>query len=283
MPLKFTCPRCKTVLTLPQTVAGSYVKCGHCRGRVWVPESPGSGGESPAGAGLPPGQPAAAVPGVPGGPPPAAPAAAPGAQASAPMSQSPGPAPSAPPPAPWTAAGRAIARPSSGGPAGRKARFVSAGTVDSRLQPAADGKLPGLRLQQDEPAEKRKEKSEGSSVHPLVLFCALCLSMLVSITMVVVDFDGPQTEHSREQAQARWTIEREYFSHLDPNEPLVEYQILLRDAHRAYARGDRQAECETYHRVLRLLRAERDRFAGITGSPSSDRKLEELITVILQE
>lgn len=291
MPLKFTCPRCKKTLALPHTVAGSYVKCGHCDGRVWVPETLGRDGERPAGAGASPSQPDAEAPDAPAAhrshgavdiPPPAAPTAAPGAQASTSQS-SPGPAPSASPPAPWTAAGRAIARPSSGGLAGRKARFVTAATVDSRLQSAADGKLPGLRLQQDEPTEKGKETPEGSSVHPLVLFCALCLSMLVSITMVVVDFDGPQTEHSRARAQARWTIEREFFSHLDRNERLVDYQLLLREAHRAYARGDRQAEREAYRQVLRLLWAERGRFEGLTGSPASDHKLEELITVILQE
>lgn len=107
--------------------------------------------------------------------------------------------------------------------------------------------------------------------------------MLVTITMFMVDLDGPRTERGAEEAQARWTIEREYFSHLDPNEPLVEYQLLLREAQRAHVRGDRQTERDAYRRVLRLLRAERDRFEGITGSPGSDRKLEDLITVILQE
>jgi len=171
----------------------------------------------------------------------------------------------------------------AGAPGARKARFVTAGAAQSRLQPAADGKLPGLQLEQDKPAEKPKEKTEGSSIHPLVLFCALCLSLLVSITMVLVDVEGPQTNRNREQLEARWTIEREYFSHLDPNQSLAPYQLLLREAQRAHTRGDRETEQNAYRDVLRLLRAERDRFAGLTGSPSNDRKLEQLITTILQE
>ncbi len=78
-------------------------------------------------------------------------------------------------------------------------------------------------------------------------------------------------------------IEREYFSHLDPNEPLVAYQLLLREAQRAYTRGDKQAERDAYRSVLRLLRAERGRFEGLTGSPKSDEDLENHITIILQE
>lgn len=200
------------------------------------------------------------------------------------MPTTPTPTPPAPPAAPWTAAGQSQGRAQAAvAPTGRKARFVTAGTAESRLQPSADGKLPGLKLEKEEPAEKPKEKPEGAALHPLVLFCALCLSVLVSITMVLVDVDSPQSDRGREQAQARWTIEREYFSHLDPNEPLVTYQLLLREAQRAHTRGDRQAERDAYRAVLRVLRAERNRFEGLTGSPGSDRKLEELITEILRE
>lgn len=310
MPLKLNCPRCKKALTLPRNVAGSYTKCAHCGGRIWVPELPGSEsgvapGSTPAPVapiprgtppGIPPGTAPVAPPGTPPGPlpPPVAPSVPgvgqpmsptrPSAPVSAPPAASVPPSMPAPTAAPWTAAGQARgAAQAAGATGGRKARFITAGTAESRLQPATDGKLPSLKLEQDEPTEKPKEKSEGATIHPLVLFCALCLSVLVSITMVLIDVDSPQTDRSREQTQARWTIEREYFSHLDPNQPLVAYQLLLRDAQRAHARGDQQAERDAYRRVLRLLRAERDRFTGLTGSPKSDRELEELITTILRE
>ncbi len=285
MPLKLNCPRCKKALTLPRSTAGSYTKCAHCGGRVWVPEVPGPEAKRPAGAGAAGGKASAAASAgaayVPSPPPAGKQAASPAGPPSAAHAPSP-PAPATPPAAPWTAQGQAQGQDATS-PERRKARFVTARTAESRLKLAADGKLPGLKLEQDEPAEQPKKKADGTSLHPLVLFCALCLSVLLSITMVLLDVDSPQTEHDRERAQARWTIEREYFSHLDPNEPLVEYQLLLREAQRAHSRGDRQAERDAYHRVLRLLRAERDRFEGLTGSPSNDRKLQELITVILHE
>lgn len=292
MPLKLNCPRCKKALTLPRSTAGSYTKCAHCGGRVWVPEVPGPEAKKPTGARAPGGKASAAASGSPAYPPPPPTAASPAAPPNVPPSPShtpsppepatPSPAPATPPAAPWTAQGQAQGQDATS-PERRKARFVTARTAESRLKPGADGKLPGLKLEQDEPAEQPKKKADGTSLHPLVLFCALCLSVLLSITMVLLDVESPQNERDRERAQARWTIEREYFSHLDPNEPLVEYQLLLREAQRAHARADRQAERDTYRRVLRLLRAERDRFEGLTGSPSNDRKLQELITVILHE
>ncbi len=270
MPLKLTCPRCKKALTLPRNVAGSYTKCAHCGGRIWVPEIPGTESGAAPSAGP---SPVATTP----------PEVAPGAPAAGQPVQATRP-PTAPPAAPWTAAGQARGPAQAAGAlTGRKARFVTAGRAESRLQPAADGKLPSLKLEQDEPTEKPKEKADGTAIHPLVLFCALCLSVLISITMVLIDIDSPQTDRGREQIQARWTIEREYFSHLDPNQPLVPYQLLLREAQRAHARSDQRAERDAYRAVLRLLRAERGRFEGLTGSPKSDRELEELITVVLRE
>ncbi|MCX7428253.1 MAG: hypothetical protein NTW96_21820, partial [Planctomycetia bacterium] len=58
----------------------------------------------------------------------------------------------------------------------------------------------------------------------------------------------------------------------------------LREAQRAASRGDRAGERRLYRQVLDLLRAERDRFdKGLTGSRDRDKKLEELISVMLRE
>ena len=36
MSIKLDCPRCKTLLQVPNKLAGGYVNCPHCKGRLWV-------------------------------------------------------------------------------------------------------------------------------------------------------------------------------------------------------------------------------------------------------
>ena len=36
MAIKLDCPRCKTLLQVPNKMAGGYVNCPHCKGRLWV-------------------------------------------------------------------------------------------------------------------------------------------------------------------------------------------------------------------------------------------------------
>ena len=36
MPIKIECPRCRTRLQIPSRLAGGYVNCPQCKGRVWV-------------------------------------------------------------------------------------------------------------------------------------------------------------------------------------------------------------------------------------------------------
>jgi hypothetical protein len=65
---------------------------------------------------------------------------------------------------------------------------------------------------------------------------------------------------------------------------LAPYQRHLRDAQRAYARGDTAAERQNYRRVLQLLRAEgRSRFSSLTTTPTQDRELEELLAILLTD
>lgn len=89
------------------------------------------------------------------------------------------------------------------------------------------------------------------------------------------------------QNQAKWAarrvIEEEFFSNLDSPAPRDRYQIYLRDAQRAYARGDRVTERKLFRQVLDLLRAERGPFDTITGTPSRDKRLEEQIVILLRE
>ena len=62
MPVSVDCPRCKHPLSVPESQAGSYIRCPQCRGRLWVPSEeerqealkevaqPGGVGAGPVGA-----------------------------------------------------------------------------------------------------------------------------------------------------------------------------------------------------------------------------------------
>jgi hypothetical protein len=97
--------------------------------------------------------------------------------------------------------------------------------------------------------------------------------------------DNSPTEPQPDVAKwrARRVIEEEYFSSLDSPEVRDRYQVFLRDAQRAYARGDRVAERKAYGKVLDMLRAEHGPFDAVTGSPSRDKRLEEQIIVLMRE
>jgi hypothetical protein len=162
----------------------------------------------------------------------------------------------------------------------KRARFITADAAQSGLQLAADGKLPELHLQEGNKKEKAEGKSSG--VNPLVLMGVLCLSVAMSIFLVLYNFNQGGDSLQRTKDDARANI-REFYSDPDKKKPLEPYQILLREAERAHSRGDRPAEIKSYKRVLDLLRAERGPFEkGPTGSPKRDRELLDLIRILLK-
>jgi hypothetical protein len=118
-------------------------------------------------------------------------------------------------------------------------------------------------------------------MNPIVLVGVICMSVALSILGVL--WEAPGSGAANDKAAARQRIQDEYFSGY-ANEPLEPHQEYLREAQRAASRGDRDGERRLYHQVLDLLRAERDRFdKGLTGSRDRDKKLEELISVMLRE
>ncbi len=245
MSIKLDCPRCKTLLQVPNKLAGGYVNCPHCKGRVWV--SKDAAAEKT----------------------PTAPLADP------PLKKEPVPI-EPPPPAPAKSD-----PPQPPAPRKKVARFISAETADSTLRPAADGKLPELQL--DEGAVRQKPQEKSSSMNPLVLLGVLSVSVVLSIVLAMIDLGSPAAPRSERKEQMRYLIERDFFGsgNID-NRALKSYQILLREAQRAYTRGDYKTERKNYRRVLEMLRAERgaDR-KGLTGSRRRDKKLEEAISVLL--
>ena len=98
--------------------------------------------------------------------------------------------------------------------------------------------------------------------------------------MVLVLLDvGPSSAASSQRKDAmRQTIERRLFRLRTASESkdLEPYQVLLREAQRAYTRGDRKTERDDYRKVLDMLRAERGSYEkGLTGSRTSDKELED--------
>ena len=156
------------------------------------------------------------------------------------------------------------------------ARFIAAESKDSTVQLTAEGKLPELALAE---ATGRKPKTSESSASPLVLGLALCASTIVSLLLVVYDFDGGKTTQQIDAARAQ--LERFYVTESGPLRP---YQILLRDAKRAHSHGNLALEHQNYRKVLDLLRSEaRGQFTFLTGSKSEDEELQSLLGEILDE
>ncbi|MCD4726272.1 MAG: hypothetical protein K8R46_01310 [Pirellulales bacterium] len=278
MSIKLDCPRCKTLLQVPNKLAGGYVNCPHCKGRLWVskdaaaektPTAPLA--DPPLKKGATAGLPSSAGRNTREN---TAGQASSGAQTSeSQLFQQPAkpssPAPAIPDP------------PQPPAPRKKVARFISAETADSTLRPAADGKLPELQL--DEGAVRQKPQEKSSSMNPLVLLGVLSVSVVLSIVLAMIDLGSPAAPRSERKEQMRYLIERDFFGsgNID-NRALKSYQILLREAQRAYTRGDYKTERKNYRRVLEMLRAERgpDR-KGLTGSRRRDKKLEEAISVLL--
>jgi len=246
MQITVACPRCKQSIAVADKLAGSYATCPYCSGRFWIAENADDDSPQP-------------------GP---APMATPPSTA---------PSPAAPPAKPMIPA---MAKPMIPAAAKNVARFVTAEAAESTLNLAENGKLPELRLEE---ATKAKSQQDGVSVNPLVFWALICLGMVSSVVLILLPPEQEPASHSLQQAEARGIIERDYFADLDSPAPREPYQILLREAQRAYARGNRDAERRLLHRVLDLLRAERSGFEGITGTPTRDEILSEQITILLSD
>lgn len=191
------------------------------------------------------------------------------------------------------------AKPWDAAPGRKTARFISAEAAQSTLKIAEDGQLPELQLQ--EGRKKEKADAETATVNPLVLFGVIALSVVLSIFLVLYDPGSEDAAARQKKQQARERIELEFFAdqahYVDPENapPLKLYQRLLREAQRAYRRGDHASQRNMYRKVMDLLRAEqgtaaagtdrfgRGKFKGVTGSPERDDDLKDLLSTLLNE
>ncbi len=300
MAIKIDCPRCEARLQMPNKLAGGYAHCPQCKGRLWVGKDapadetrvdgisilPGDRAPAASAAVAAPAAPPPVGPPIRGLPqtkaPPAVPLAAPPIAASAPSAPTAKAAePRSTPRKPKVAS--AIAKvapvPPPAPPARKKvAHFITAEAADSTLRLAADGKLPELHLEE---VAGKKAEAKSKSMNPLVVAAALSVSVTLSAVLLLVGTGQPSAAGSQQKALMRQKIEANYFS-ADENKELEAYQVLLRDAQRAFTRGDYRSERQDYRRVLDMLRAERgSQEKGLTGSRTRDHELEDAISVLL--
>jgi hypothetical protein len=162
------------------------------------------------------------------------------------------------------------------------ARFIAAEAGDPGVQLAADGKLPELHIEDD---NAEKKPVEAKSMSPGMLIAGLCAAALCWGLLIYSVMEPAESPHSQEKEEARQAIETDYFGAgaIDEKE-LKPYQLLLRDAQMAHARGDAKTERGDYRKVLGLLHAERrPDEKGLTGSFEKDKTLERAIVVLLKE
>lgn len=154
------------------------------------------------------------------------------------------------------------------------ARIIQAEPEPEEL--GADGTLPTLQLKED---QKKKVDSREFKSNPVFLALVICGSVLSSgLMLFFADFG--QAPDQQVLDNARQEIRQFYSVRTDVQ--LKPYQLELREAQLAHSRKDRDGEIAAYRKVMARFRAEdKSKFAGVTGSPTSDIKLEALVSVLL--
>jgi hypothetical protein len=157
------------------------------------------------------------------------------------------------------------------------AKIIAAEPVQPQL--AEDGKLPTLSLIDDE--DQPKDPEDAMSKNPAILGIVVCGSILLSCLMLML---AGQTTEKKKQAVEIAQEEIRQFYEAKPEEEPKPYQVDLRDAQVAHSRGDHWAEVRAYQRVMRRFTSEdRNQFRGVTGSPTWDTELQELVSTLLTE
>ncbi len=154
------------------------------------------------------------------------------------------------------------------------ARIIKSVAVEEDL--AKDGKLPSLQLRDDSKPEPVAAKLKTS---PIFLGLLICVSVISSGLMLAFgDFGNSGNQQTLNDVRA----ELEKFYAVRPDVEPKPYQLELREAQLAHSRGDRAAEVAAYRKVIARFHAEdRNQYIGVTGLPSDDRKLKDLVSIML--
>lgn len=157
------------------------------------------------------------------------------------------------------------------------AKFVTDRAGGTLVRLGEDGQLPELQLNELLGSRKSTVQKRRES-NPAVLYAVLAVSVLSSVAMLFLDFEGGISAEGK--AASRRVIVTEFLG--DENQPVQPYQRLLREASLAHSRGDSVGERDLYRRVLRLLNSEdRNPFTGVTGAPDDDERLRHHLGVLL--
>ncbi|MFM7159466.1 MAG: hypothetical protein ACKO3P_03740, partial [Planctomycetaceae bacterium] len=172
----------------------------------------------------------------------------------------------------------------------KTARFVTEGPGEALVRQVEGGQLPELALAEGGPAARAEAPKAESN--PWLLYGVLGFSLLLTVLLIFLEAPA-DTNQAPDRVLARREL-KEYLG--GEEETLAPYQLALRRALQASARGDRAVEQAELRRVLRMIRSESkertQRFTGLTGrleyeyddpSRKSDRRLEELIGALLAD
>jgi len=183
----------------------------------------------------------------------------------------------------------------TGGDRGEKksrtlARFITDGPGDPLVKLGEDGHLPELNLHEARSSEKQAARPKESNSTMLLL--VLGVSFGLTILMLFMDASS-LGDNQESKEKARIEIKDYYGADGDSPKP---YQEILREARRARSRRDFDAERRAYRQVLSMLRSETkdklNKYTGLTGQidydpdsgkKKSDKRLEELIAILLSE
>lgn len=158
------------------------------------------------------------------------------------------------------------------------AKFITNREGEALVQLGADGNLPELNLQEDQQTKNRPTQKAASN--PNVLYAVLACSFFASLMLLLMDATPSNVRRST-QEEARIQL-RAYFN-ADEKAP-KNYQLELREALLAHARGDRIDEKKHYRRILFMLNAQDvNPMNGLTGQGiASDDDLKALVIMLLE-
>ncbi len=156
------------------------------------------------------------------------------------------------------------------------ARFIKRDANATKVKLGADGQLPDLALATQ---EKRVETDGGSQAsNPWVLISVLCISVLLSVLILVID--EPLPGQTAGKGAARQQLEVIFTSWDRTDAPALEIRDLLARALQAYNRGDDVAEEKYYRQILNLLnREDAPKYGGYSGD---DNALKETLSELLR-
>ena len=156
------------------------------------------------------------------------------------------------------------------------ARFIQRDANATQVKLGADGQLPDLALATQ---EKRIDSgSESKASNPWVLISVLCISVLMSVLILVIDEPLPGNAPGKGAARQKL---QSIFTAWDRNDaPAREIRDLLARTSQAYNRGDYEKEEKYYRQILDLLnREDAPKYGGFSGD---DNTLKETISEMLR-